>query len=329
VTAAGERELDRLPPRANLLEALGLYALILAALWGLVGALGMARGSAAARGLGFALLAACGLHLALLSPWLHGDGWESRGLPRPGALLAALRSADPRERRRTRAGLAGLAAGLALLLVRGWPNLLARLGVRRHLRPLFEALTDGAAALGAPLLAAALLLPPAALLLLRLDNLGSALRGLAPAALALWGGVAALALLHAGLGGDFARLAPAWWLAPHADRTSGIFYLVWALAQQYVFLAYFNTRLRRGIGPRGFGPLPGRALAALATGALFGAIHLPALHLVAATGAVGAALGWSFQLDRRRHLLLAAALHAVAGTLYSRLLPFSMDAGPW
>jgi len=30
-------------------------------------------------------------------------------------------------------------AGLGLLLVRGWPNLLARLGVRRHLRPLFEA----------------------------------------------------------------------------------------------------------------------------------------------------------------------------------------------
>jgi hypothetical protein len=328
VTAAGERELDRFSPRANLLEALGLYGLILASLWGLVGHLGIARGSAAARGLGFALLGACLLHVALLSPWLHGDGWESRGLPRPGALRAALRSADPRERQRLAAGLAGFAAGLGLLLLRGWPNLLTRLGVRRHLRPLFEALTGGVAALAAPLVACALLLPAAALLL-RLDNLGAALRGLAPVALALWGGVLALALLHAERSGDFGRFAPEGWLAAHPDRTSGFFYLAWALVQQYAFLGYFNTRLRRGIGPRGRGPLSGRVLAALATGALFGAIHLPTLHLAAATAAAGALLGWTFQVDRQRNLLLTAAVHAVAGTLYSRLLPFSMHAGPW
>jgi hypothetical protein len=224
--------------------------------------------------------------------------------------------------------VAGLALLLQLLLLRGWPNLLARLGVRRHLRSLFEALTGGAAGLAAPLAAGALLLP-GALLLTRFDNLASALRGLAPAALALWGGVLALALLHAGRLGDFGRFDPASWLASHPDRTSGIFYLAWALAQQLVFLGYFNTRLRKGIGPRGRGPLPGRALAALATGALFGAIHLPRLHLVAVTALAGALLGWCFQVDRQRHLLLAAAVHAVAGTLYSRLLPFSMDAGPW
>ncbi len=316
VSAAGESEVDRFSPRANLLEALGVYAGILAALWGLP------------RAPATAVLGACGLYLVLLAPWLHGDSWESRGLPRPGALRAALCGARPRERRQLLAALAALAIPLGLLLLRGWPNLLARLGLRRHARSVFEALTGGAVAVAAPLAALAVLLPGVALLA-RFDNLAAAARGLAPAALALWGGVLALALLAAGEAGDFTRLAPDAWLATHPDRTSGIFYLAWALVQQVVFLGYFNTRLRKGIGPGGRGPLSGRALVALATGALFGAIHLPALHLVAATALVGALLGWCFQVDRQRHLLLAAAIHAVAGTLYSRLLPFSMDAGPW
>ena len=117
--------------------------------------------------------------------------------------------------------------------------------------------------------------------------------------------------------------------ATHPDRTSVIFYLLWGFVQQGLFLGYFNARIRKGIGPHPLAGLPARGFAALLSGILFGAIHLPSLPLAAFTTVEGALLAWYFQSDATRNLFVVAVIHAVAGTLFSALLPFSTNIGPW
>lgn len=317
VTAAGELELDRWPPGVNLAEGLGVYALALLAVWG------------GGRRAGHAALVGLVLYALLLAPWLHGDTAASRGLSPPAGLVRHWRGLDAAGRQRLRLALLALAAALALASARGWPNLLARLGIRRHFRVAFEALTAAPTSAWLGALVGLLLVFPLALLGIRWDNLAPALRRLLPLAALLAGGTALLAAGHAVHSGSWERLAPATWLAPHADRTSPVFYLLWGFAQQWLFLGYFNGRLRKGIPARGLGPFPGRLLAALLTGAFFAGAHLPALELAALSFATGSLLAWYFQADRTRNLFAMGLLHATAGTLFSLWLPVSMDVGPW
>ena len=43
----------------------------------------------------------------------------------------------------------------------------------------------------------------------------------------------------------------------------------------------------------------------------------------------GTLLAWFFQSDATRNLFVVAVIHAIAGTLFSAMLPVSMDIGPW
>ena len=75
--------------------------------------------------------------------------------------------------------------------------------------------------------------------------------------------------------------------------------------------------------------MPPRTLAALLTGIVFGAVHFPSLPLAMLTTVEGALLGWYFQSDATRNLFVMAAIHAVAGTLFSAMVPVSTGVGPW
>jgi len=327
INAAGEAEGDRRSARWNLVEALVVFGALELSIWGLVAGLGMARGSRAWLFTGHAALGLCLLYIVALSPWVHGDTAHSWGLPRRGALRQRL--GDTRLRAPTLGMLTVLGCAVTLAVWQGWPNLLARLGVRRHFRAAFDwlTLTTSGSALGGAL--GALVLLRAAVWAVRWDNLDRSLRALAPLALGLWLSVPALAVLYALATGDWSRLRAPRWLEIHPDRTSVIFYLLWGFVQQGLFLGYFNARFRRAIAPRRRGLLPSRALAALLTGLVFGAVHLPNLPLVGLGAVEGALLAWAFQSDATRNLFVAAVIHAVAGTLFSALLPVSMEIGPW
>ena len=327
INAAGEAESDRRSARWNLLEALIVFAALELAIWGLVAEFGMERGSRPWLLIGHGTLALCVLYMVAGSPFVHGDTAGSWGLPSAGALQKRLR--DVERRTSTRRTLALLAGAIALAVWQGWPNLLARLGIRRHFFDAFQwftATTEGVA-LGTSL--TVLLLLPALVLLVRWDNLEGSLRAFASVAAGLWLGVLVLAIVYADTTDGPSGLAFRAGFVSHPDRTSVIFYLLWGFVQQGLFLGYFNARIRKGIGPDPLAGLPARGFTALLSGILFGAIHLPSLPLAAFTTVEGALLAWYFQSDATRNLFVVAVIHAVAGTLFSALLPFSTNIGPW
>lgn len=327
INAAGEAEPDRHSQRWNLLEALLVFSALGLSTWGLVAELGMQRGMRPWLYVGHGALGLCVLYMLAGSPFVHGDTAHSWGLPERGALSKRLRDAGSR----TATGwtLALLACAVVFAARQGWPNLLARLGVRRHFLAAFEWFTTTAEGFALGMALALLVLLPAVALVVRWDNLAASLRAQAPLALGLWLGVPLLAVVYAQLSGDRSGLHLREGFAIHPDRTSVIFYLLWGFVQQGLFLGYFNARIRKGLGPRPLGAFPARVLAALLTGLVFGAAHLPSLPLAALTAVEGALLAWYFQADATRNLFVAAVIHAVAGTLFSAMLPVSTNIGPW
>jgi hypothetical protein len=300
VNAAGEEEHDRLSPRANLLEAGALFALIQLGLWGLP------------RSAGDPLLALVASYLLIGARLVHRDGSESWGLPRPFALFACYRTLDRRGRGWLLAALAGLGLWATLSMLPVWPYLLQRVGVRRHWPVSYTQLANE------PLLA--LLLGPVvfaalALFLIRWDRWRFTPRLFAWGAV-LWAGVLALAVAT-GHGGRLARLAEP------SVASQVFFYGLWAMLQQYCVLGYFNGRIRKGFAPGR------RLLVALVCGSIFAWLHVPAWSLVAATLPVGVLFAWFFQVDRSRNLFVLGLVHGVAGTLYAVLLPYPMTIGPW
>ncbi len=323
-TACGEIESDRFSRRANLLEAAVLFGLLQIALWGLIAR--EPEPGAAREIAGPLLLGGCLVYCALLGPWLHGDRAASLGLPSPRANLAAAARALRGSARERRAAL-WLVAILAVLTLRGWPNLLARLGLRRHAPELFAALCSGSAGALLPLLAALPLAFALGVFALRWETLRGAARALAPAAAALGTALAlgALWLRQSDAGAAGQGIA----FGLRAERASEIFYLLWALLQQQLALGYFNARLRRGIAPAAGGSARSQALVALLNALGFGLLHLPSPLLCAATAVFESCLAWHFQRAKTRNLLASAALHALLGALFAQWLPISMDVGPW
>lgn len=298
VNAAGEQERDRLSPRANLVSAGAVLLLVLVGMWVLP------------RGPGDVLLAAVALYATIGARFVHRSGWESWGLPRPLMLPAYYRSLDRRGRTWLLAGIGGLGLWTVLSILPAWLRLLQRAGLRRYWPVHYAELADQ------PLLAVLFglgVFVVLALFVIRWDRWRSAPRLLAWGA-ALCAGVLAIALLT----GRAHRLPE---LVSVTRIPEIFFYSLWAILQQYCFLGYFNGRLRRG--------LKRRLTAALATGAVFAALHPPAWWLVVATFPVGVVYGWLFQEDRYRNLFVIGLTQGVAGTLYGALIPGSMAVGPW
>jgi hypothetical protein len=298
VNAAGEPEHDRLSPRANLVSAGVVLLLVLVGMWVLP------------RGPGDVLVAAAALYATVGARLVHRSGWESWGLPRPLMLPAYYRSLGRRGRRWLLLAVCGLGVWAVLSILPAWLRLLQRAGVRRYWPVHYAELADQ------PLLAVLFgcgVFVVLALFVVRWDRWRSAPRLLAWGAV-LWAGVVAIALLT----GRAHRLSE---LVSVTRVPEVFFYSLWAILQQYGVLGYFNGRLRRG--------LKRRLHAALATGAVFAALHPPAWWLVVATFPVGVLYGWLFQEDRYRNLFVIGLTHGVAGTLYSVLIPGSMAIGPW
>jgi len=301
VTAAGEEERDRLSPRANLVSAGVVLALILLGMWGLP------------RGPGDVLLAAVALYATIGARLVHRTGSEGWGLPRPFMLLAYYRSLGLRGRAWVLVGLVGLGLWTVLAVLPAWLTVLQRAGVRRYWPIQYTWLADE------PLLAVLFglgVFAVLALFVIRWDQWRSAPRLLLWGAV-LWAGVIVIALVT----GRADRLST---LADVTRIPEVFFYSLWAVLQQYFFLGFFNGRLRRG-----FGPGRRRLTAALATGAVFAVLHPPAWWLVLATFPLGVLYGWLFQEDRYRNLFVIGVTHGVAGTLYAALIPGSMAIGPW
>ncbi len=329
VNSGGEQEADRAPGWFNLVEALVVFTLLQVAIWFFIGAEGARKGAhiSVSSAVGYLIIGICAVWALFISPLLHGDTAGSFGLPAPGEGRAFVRGL------RGGARVAYWAAGLVLcaLVLVNLSFTTRKLGMRdtwlykQMLSPEHIPTAAGyivSCAVGFALYRAV------TMFLIRWDNLWTSVKAMLFVAAASWGGVVLLGVLQARASGDWSLFGKFQWFGWDPRRAfipRAGFYLFWGMIQQWVFLGYFHTRVRRGLPATP----AGRLLVSALSGAFFGIIHIPSWPLAAVTFIGGAAFGYCYQFSRARNLFVMGIAHGIGGTLVAFLTDIRMNVGPW
>jgi hypothetical protein len=324
-TASGEVEHEHRSRRANALEALAATLLLLLAFRTGIGLPPDAGEPSWARAAGLGLAMLVGAYTLFAAPWVHGDGWHGLGLAAP----FELRSEWTRRGVAFRAAAAVLVTAVpALLAWAGWGAMLVRLGIRQTWPDMYGRMISPPWSVLGMTLTAVVIGPALAVFLIRWNNLATATRAAGRPFGALLAVVAAAAAVSAAGSGDWTRFSEFTWMdGSRAFLPRLAAYLPWGLLQQWFFLAYLNTRVRKAVPETGWGGMPGRVVSAALTGLAFCAIHWPNAPLMALTFAGGCVSGWLFQQDRSRNLFLLGLAHAFAGALVTTLTAVRMGVG--
>lgn len=326
-TSCGEIEHERLSRRANAAEALIVYLLIQSALRLGIGLPPQPGEAPWLRATGLALAGLVATYVIVVAPWVHDDGWHGRGLARPLELFAIWPQQSPKFR------LAGTALILALPILLawvGWSSLLIRLGIRLTWPEVYDQLSDTPWSTVGTAATAVVFGLVFSGFLIRWTNLASAARALSWPVGVLLAGIVVVAATSAAGSGDWTRFCELTW----TGHGRGAFlprlaaYVPWGLLQQWLLLAYFNTRVRKAVPKSGWAGLSGRAVTAGLTGIAFGALHWPDVPLVTLSCVGGCVSGWLFQQDRCRNLFLLGLAHGMAGTMVATLTSVRMGVGP-
>jgi hypothetical protein len=269
---------------------------------------------------GYVLLGCLALWAIILSPILHKDTFNGVGLGNPKLCIRFFM-----ERRRKYGVIKGLypVALLFLFLVYGYSRNIT------SIIPAFGIGTIGTWLLMIPLCLIATAL--VALFAIRWDNFmtKTCWQGIVLGWLIVAGIIVPLGIFYSSTG------AQDWstFIGYFASGTDDFFvswwnYIWWGFIQQWLFLGYFNTRLRKGLSKSKYKGNMANILACIANMFFFGLFHVPAwdLALFAFTG--GAFFAWIYQPDKRRNLWAMAIIQGLGGALLA-LLPWKLSVGPW
>ncbi|HME54543.1 MAG TPA: CPBP family intramembrane glutamic endopeptidase [Candidatus Lokiarchaeia archaeon] len=100
-------------------------------------------------------------------------------------------------------------------------------------------------------------------------------------------------------------------------------YVWWGYAQQLLFLSIFSTMFTRAFDVR---TRRGQWLACIASGGMFGFMHLPTFWLSFFTWVAGVMWAWFFM--RNRNLFVMGVCHGAMGSLLNELTPIKFSVGP-
>ena len=234
LNTAGEAERERRSRQANAIEAFIIAAGVLTTLWPFCFGCGVLGNSDTIQKLAYVPIALFAVWTLAIGPLWHGDSVESLGLGNPLRLWGLLRQ----KRRGILPTITLLFGALFLVSIANWPDTarMFRLGSEARLWPLTP---DGTVKMTC---FAALVSAFVVSCVVRYDNFGSALRTalIISGVLVLFAGAGAV--LHRGWA-VFAVIDPARY------PLDVIAYVFWGGMQQFVFTAYFSTRLRKAFRP--------------------------------------------------------------------------------
>ena len=330
INSAGEVEMDRASARFNLVEALAVFAAVEAGMWLFIGVPGAGKGWAGLTGftaVGYLLIGLAGIWALAVSPRLHGDTLVSFGLPARGEGLAFIRGL--RGGRRFAFWIAGVL--LCVLLVLNLDFTMRKLGMRGTW--IHEFLISPDHIPKAPgyifsVVAGLALYRIIVLSVIRWDNLLGSVKAMLLTAIPVWGGILLVGALMARSSGDWSMFEKFQWIGWDPRRAfipRSAHYLFWGMLQQWAFLGYFHTRIRRGVPPGRFG----RTWTSLLSGMIFCIIHIPAWPLLPVALVAGCFFGYFYQFDRYRNLFVMGLAHGIGGTMVAFLTPIKMSVGPW
>jgi hypothetical protein len=268
LNTAGEPEAELRSRRANTLEAFLVAAGVMTVLWPFCFACGVLADNATIQRLAQIPVGLFIVWALIVSPFWHGDTLQSLGLGNPLRLFSMLRARRPW----LLTLLLVLFGSLFMVSIANWPDTakVFRLGSEARLWPLSS---DGSVKMTVFSAAVSAFVVTC---VIRYDNLRSALRIalMISGALILYAGSAAV--LHRGWT-VFSVIDPARY------PLDVIAYVFWGGLQQFVFTAYFSTRLRKGIRPsvdeRNLVPVQERTRRVLVGGLISAFTIAPALWL--------------------------------------------------
>ncbi|MFP4501496.1 MAG: hypothetical protein ACLFTT_10900 [Candidatus Hydrogenedentota bacterium] len=237
---AGEFEREAKSRRANALEAIGLYLLVLFALWPLAYGLGIMGGVSGAETMANVVIGLGVVFIAFVAPFLHRDRHTSWGLGNPVSLWRFLKAASPGRRWTTVLIIVVLMAFLNILNWWQWAEVA---DFFKFDGTVLEGARDGDGpgqvfVLGFGI-ALSLLIATCAI---RYDNFLSALRAAVVIALPVFLLICIGAWVQRGAAA-FADFDPV------RFGLGVLGYLFWGFTQQLLFSGYFGTRLRKAFSP--------------------------------------------------------------------------------
>jgi hypothetical protein len=330
-TSAGEKVKDHSSKKVNLIEGVGMYIAIMIAMWFFIGYGEMQLGQTWMGLIGYAIMGIGGIWAIFLSPYYHMDEWHGIGFSKPLEYINLYKSGSP-EQRKTLIILLIVIGIFSLLMVWvNWSYILIRFGLRGRTPELYRYFTQTTGGQMWSLVMGLGLYIVLVLFLIRWDNLISTFKSLMIVAIFFWSAIVITGVIYATSSNDWTKFEEFVFISSDPDSfiSHTGFYAIWGMIQQWLFLGYFNARLRKGIPNQKIGPVSGRIITSILTGLTFGLIHLPAWPLSTLTFIGGCLFGWFYQEDKYRNLFIMGFVHGVGGTLVSQTTPMVMVVGPW
>lgn len=335
VNSGGEIELDRTSKRYNLIEGIILYILVQIAIWLCIGYLGESEGQLGIEFfdyVGYGIMVFGGIWAIFWSPFFHSDRFHGLGFPVPFEVNQYIKKIPKNKKN----GLIIISIILILIsifmVLFNMDYTMHRMGIADSIIHdiLVDSVTDIPTTAGFifSIFGGIILFFGMAIFLIRWDNLTVVIKKILVIGVAVWGCIVLVGIGYAIILDDWSLFQNFQWISwesedsflPHIG-----FYAIWGLIQQWLFLGYFNTRLRKGLPNTRLG----KSLTILITGLYFSLIHLPAWPLMIVTFLGGCFFGYYYQYDKYRNLFIMGVAHGVGATLVGLLTPMVMSVGPW
>jgi hypothetical protein len=337
LNSAGEVEYDRTSKRFNLIEGIGMYALVMFAMWYIIGYLGLTidnEYSTFFEYLGYAIFGLGGIWALFLSPFFHRDSFHGLGFSKFFEIFELYKKSDAQARRTLKNVFIILSILVILLTIPNFDYTLHRWGMgdgaihELLLQEIGGQHVPTTAGLFAAIALGIIMMGLLAIFMIRWDNFIPVLKKIIWVGFIAWGVIILTGVIYAIVDSDWSLFQNFTWISWDSQNSfipHIMFYAIWGMLQQWLFLGYFNTRFRKGFKNTKIG----HALCIISTGLGFCLIHVPALPLMTVTFIGGCFFGYYFQRDQYRNVFIMGICHGIGATLIGQLTPMIMFVGPW
>jgi hypothetical protein len=317
----GDIEQDTESHRFNLIEAFTVYGLIIVDFWLIIWVFALDPAGPQIEVMeyvGYGILGLLAIWAIIISPVLHKDTFKGIGLGHPMQFIAYLK--DIKQNKTYKKTIPIILIFLAL--VGGYTYQI------QDIAEAFNVTTTGAFLLMVPLCIIALVL--VCMFMIRWDNF-----------IGCWK-IIVIGICYVGpylliFGVIYSIRGDIEWTEFTGLRffgSEGLFvgwfdYMWFGFIQHYIFLGYFNTRLRKGFQNKKYFGLHGKYWTGIVNMFFFGIIHIPAWELAIFAFTGGIFFSWFFQKPKYRNLFAFGIIHGFGGALLGRFVPWEMSVGPW
>ncbi|MHA1869759.1 MAG: hypothetical protein ACTSXF_02320 [Promethearchaeota archaeon] len=317
----GIEEQDAFSKKFNFFEGIVVYALVIFIMWGIIWPFALNPNGPQihkAENVGYVLLGILAIWAMIISPILHKDTFKGIGLGHPRQFIEFVRIMV-KKRKFTHFFI--LIVGICILT---WAAL-------TYSSEILESITI-TEIIPAEFILTILVLAAFAFIcffMIRWDNFIQSFKMILIGWAIVGTFLITLAVIYCELGvQDWEKFQTFHLFGSDGFLINWFGYIFWGFMQHYLFLGYFNTRLRKGLPAKKILGIHGKYWSSILNTLYFGVIHFPAWNLAIFAFVGGFYFAYIFQKDKYRNLFAMGIIHGFGGALLP-LLPWKLSVGPW